>query len=118
MVLIDNYDKMSYTENMILIGKKLIVAFGGSHPQSRRPLGAWELAVKSTNYNSFLELKRTFPSVDYVSHQYTIFNISGNKYRLISEIDYSASVISVRRIWTHAEYSMKTNVDAIRRNKV
>jgi mRNA interferase HigB len=103
---------------MILIGKKLIAAFGSSHPHSRRPLVAWELAIKETNYCSFNELKLTFPSVDYVSHQYTIFDISGNKYRLISEIDYSASVVNVKRVWTHSEYSMKKNEDAIRRNKL
>src|SRR5271156_1857118 len=103
---------------MILIGKKLIAAFGSSYPHSRRPLAAWEGAIKQTNYRSFNELKRTFPSVDYVSHQYTIFNIGGNKYRLVSEIDYSASVVNVKRVWTHAEYSMKTNEDAIRRKRL
>jgi mRNA interferase HigB len=92
---------------MKLIGKKIIFDFGESHPQSRKPLAAWELAIKQTNYNSFKELKMTFQSVDYVSHQYTIFDISGNKYRLVTEINYSASVVNIKRIWTHAEYSMK-----------
>ena len=103
---------------MILIGKKLIVAFGSSHPHSRKPLAAWEQTIRQTNYSSFNELKLTFPSVDYVSHQYTIFDIGGNKYRLISEISYAASVVNVKRIWTHAEYSMKKNEDAIRGNKL
>ena len=103
---------------MILIGKKTIVAFGSFHPQSRKPLAAWEKIVTQTNYNNFAELKLTFPSADYVSHQYTIFNISGNKYRLISEIDYPASVVNVKRIWTHAEYSIKKNEDAIRGNRI
>jgi len=103
---------------MIVIGRKLIVAFGSSHPQSRKPFTAWEQAIKQTNYKSFNELKRTFPSVDYVSHQYTIFNISGNKYRLVSEIDYPAHVVSIKRVWTHAEYSMKKNEEAIRGNKL
>lgn len=81
-------------------------------------MAAWERIIYETDYCSFSELKQTFPSVDYVSHQYTIFNISGNKYRLISEIDYPASLVNVKRIWTHAEYSMKKNEDAIRRNKI
>jgi len=103
---------------MILIGKTIIVAFGSCHPHSRKPLAAWEKTIKQTNYSSFNELKLTFPSVDYVYHKYTIFNISGNKYRLVSEIDYAASVVNVKRIWTHAEYSMKKNDDAIRRDKI
>ena len=103
---------------MILIGKKIIVAFGSYHPHSRKPLAAWEQAIKKTNYYNFKEIKLTFPSADYVYHQYTVFNIGGNKYRLISEIDYFASVVNVKRVWTHAEYSMKTNEKALRRNKV
>lgn len=103
---------------MILIGKKEIVAFGSSHPQSRRPLAVWEGIIRQTNYGSLNELKRTFPSADYVYHQYTIFNIGGNKFRLISEIDYYAGVVNVKRIWTQAEYSMKTNEIVLRRNMI
>lgn len=100
---------------MILIGKKMIAEFGKSHPQSRNPLSTWEQVIKQTDYKNFNELKKTFPSADYVSHRYTVFDISGNKYRLITEIDYPAQVINVKRIWTHAEYSMKKNEDALRR---
>lgn len=88
------------------------------HPHSRKPLAGWELAMRETNYLSFNGLKKTFPSADYVAHQYTIFDIGGNKYRLITEIDYSAGVVNVKRIWTHAEYSMTKNIDAIRGNKI
>jgi len=56
--------------------------------------------------------------MDYVSHQYTIFDIGGNKYRLITEIDYIAKVVNVKRAWTHAEYSMKKNDDAMKRGKL
>lgn len=114
---VDNYDKLSYIE-MILIGKKIIAIFAGTHPDSRRPLAAWEQVIKITNYASFNELKRTFPSVDYVSHQYTIFDISGNKFRLVTEINYIASVVNVKRIWTHAEYSMSKTQEALRGNKI
>lgn len=103
---------------MILIGRKIIVEFGRCHPHSRNPLSTWEKVIKQTNYQSFNELKRTFPSVDYVSHRYTIFDIGGNKYRLITEIDYSARVVNIKRVWTHAEYSMKKNEDALKRGKL
>ena len=103
---------------MILIGRKIIVEFGKDHPHSRNPLSAWEQAIKQTDYKSFNELKQTFPSVDYVGHRYTIFDIGGNKYRLITEIDYVAKVVNVKRTWTHAEYSMKKNEDAIKRGRL
>jgi mRNA interferase HigB len=103
---------------MIVIGKKIIVGFGSTHPHSRKPLTAWEQVMKQTNYTSFNKLKLTFPSADYVYHQYTIFDIGGNKYRLVSEIDYLANVVNVKRIWTHAEYSMPKNQIALRRNRI
>lgn len=103
---------------MILIGKKLIFDFSISHPMSRKPLAGWENTIRQTNYKSFNELKLTFRTADYVPQKYTIFNIGGNKYRLITEIDYSASVVNIKKIWTHAEYSTKSNQDAIRRNLI
>lgn len=115
---VDIYDKMSYSIVMILLGKKMLQAFGKRHPQSVKPLSMWEIIIKQTGYQNFPELKRTFPSVDYVHHRYTIFDISGNKYRLITEINYSATVVNIKKIWTHAEYSMKKNVDALRRGTI
>jgi mRNA interferase HigB len=103
---------------MILIGQKIIVDFGRNHPHSRNPLSAWAEVIKQTDYKSFNELKRTFPSVDYVNHQYTIFDIGGNKYRLITEIDYIAQVVNIKRVWTHAEYSMKKNEEGIKRGNL
>lgn len=103
---------------MILIGRKITAEFGRDHPHSRNPLSAWEKAIKHTHYRSFNELKKTFPSVDYVNHRYTIFDIGGNKYRLITEIDYIANVVNVKRVWTHAEYSMKKHQDALKRGKL
>lgn len=96
----------------------MLVEFGRRHPPSRNPLSAWEQVIKQTDYKSFNELKRTFPSVDYVNHQYTIFDIGGNKYRLITEIDYFANVINVKRVWTHAEYSMRKSIDAMKRGRL
>ncbi len=103
---------------MILIGIKIIVEFKIEHPHSRNSLSAWEKVIKQTDYKSFNEMRRTFPSMDYVGHRYTVFDISGNKYRLITEIDYTAQVVNVKRVWTHAEYSMKKNADALRRGKL
>jgi len=102
---------------MILVGRKIINKFGLSHPQNRKPLATWEKIIANTDYNDFNQLRETFPSADYVP-KYTIFNIAGNKYRLISEIDYPSGVVNVKQIWTHAEYSMKKYQDAIRGNKL
>jgi mRNA interferase HigB len=54
-------------------------------------------------WQNLAELKQTFPSADLVK-KFTVFNIGGNKYRLIVYIDYECQIIFIRHILTHAEY--------------
>lgn len=103
---------------MILVGRKVIIEFEARHPNSRKALSAWDKVVRNTRYHNFHELKLTFPNIDYIYHRYTIFDIGGNKYRMVAEVDYLANVIHVKQIWTHAEYSMKKNNDALRGGKL
>ncbi len=49
------------------------------------------------------EVRRTYPHADAVK-QYTVFNIKGNDYRLISKIEYRLGLIFVKEVLTHAEY--------------
>lgn len=54
-------------------------------------------------YKHFVQLRQTFASADYVS-PFTVFNIAGNKYRLIAIVSYGLGVVSVEHILTHREY--------------
>lgn len=102
---------------MKLINRKEVERFKKKHAQSIKPLIVWESIVNKSCYRSFPELKKTFPSADYVP-QYTVFNIGGNKYRLITEIDYEFQLVDIKIIWTHAEYSQKINVEKLNRGKL
>lgn len=59
--------------------------------------------MKAVDCGSFNELKRVFPSVDYV-RPYTIFNVAGNHVRIVASVDYAARTVAVRWVLTHAEY--------------
>ncbi len=61
------------------------------------------IGSKRTDFNSFIELRQTFPSADNVSNL-TVFNIGGNKARLIAAIHYNTHRIYIRHILTHKEY--------------
>ena len=59
--------------------------------------------MESNSFKSFVELKRVFGSADYVK-PHTVFNIGGNKYRLISLVDYELRAVSIEHVLTHPEY--------------
>jgi mRNA interferase HigB len=59
--------------------------------------------VRKTDYASFVDLRKSFPSADQVG-QFTVFNIGGNKFRLIAAIHYNRKKLYIRHILTHAEY--------------
>jgi len=59
--------------------------------------------MRHVNVTSFVELRRIFPSADQVG-KLTVFNIGGNKARLIAAIHYNRCRIYIRQVLTHTEY--------------
>lgn len=88
---------------MRVITRKRIIEFVKKHPNSESALNNWYQIVSKTNYSSFSELRKTFPSADKVDNL-TVFNIGGNNVRLISAIHYNTKCVYIRHILTHAEY--------------
>lgn len=88
---------------MHIISRKKLLEFAFKHSNSRIALDAWYRKVKSASYKTLIDLKVTFPSADLVG-KYTVFNVGGNKYRLITVIIYEKQRIYIREVLTHAEY--------------
>lgn len=88
---------------MHVIAKPALVKFWLIHPDAESPLQAWYRTVENEVFADFNDLRATFPSADYVDGL-TVFNIGGNKYRLIAAIHYNRHKIYIRAVLTHAEY--------------
>lgn len=88
---------------MRIISKKPLREFWEKHPKSRPMLEQWFKTATQCQAISFHELRKTFSSADYVDG-FTIFDIAGNHYRLITVIHYDKQRIYIRQIMTHAEY--------------
>ena len=88
---------------MHVITRKRINEFTKKYPDSQSSLDTWYQIVKKTNYNSFSELKQHFSNADYVDG-FVVFNISGNKYRLIVAIHFNRKKVYIRDILTHNDY--------------
>jgi mRNA interferase HigB len=93
---------------MILAGKRLLAEFGEGHALVRDAIAAWVAEVEAANWKNLAELKARFPSASFIAKDRVVFNIKGNHFRLDAQVNYSAQVVLVRRIGTHAEYDSWT----------
>ena len=90
---------------MHVIAKPALISFWEKHPDSRSSLMAWHKVIQASDFANFIELKRSFASVDHVKGL-TVFNIAGNKYRLITAIHYDRHKVYIRHVLTHTEYDL------------
>jgi len=88
---------------MHIITRKRLNDFVVLYPEVKTALQHWYRIVKSNNFNSFNEVKTLFPHADQVG-KLTVFNIAGNKVRLITAIHYNSHKIYIRSVLTHSEY--------------
>jgi mRNA interferase HigB len=88
---------------MHIISRKRLLEFAIVHADSETALDTWYRIAKAAEWQNLVELKESYPSADLVGI-YTVFNIKGNHYRLIGEINYRSGTIFIRDILTHADY--------------
>lgn len=78
--------------------------FGLKHADAIDPLNDWWKIAKTKQWQSFRDIKEDFGSVDYVGNDRYVFNIKGNKYRLVAMIFFDIRTVFIRYIGTHANY--------------
>ncbi len=88
---------------MHIITRKRLNQFAATHPETKNALAQWYQLVRQNEFASFGELRTTFPSADQVD-KLTVFNIGGNKVRLIAAIHYNRKKVYIRAVLTHKEY--------------
>ncbi len=88
---------------MHIISRKRLREFWEKHSDSETPLDNWYRIAKSATWQNFAELQETLPSADLVG-KCIVFNIGGNKYRLIVKIEFRKQQIYIKFVLTHKEY--------------
>lgn len=88
---------------MKLISNRPLREFAIIHPAAEEPLQSWRHLIERNTFQNYAELKGVFASVDKVGERY-VFNIGGNKYRLITTIAYQIQIMWVKGVLTHVEY--------------
>jgi mRNA interferase HigB len=88
---------------MHVITRKRLNEFADTHPETKSSLAHWYQLVKNNNFSNFANLRETFPAADQVQNL-TVFNVGGNKVRLIAAIHYNRGKIYIRAVLTRSEY--------------
>jgi len=89
---------------MRVIGKRALIEQYRVFPDCQKALVRWYKLISKNSYKNLAELRRVCPHVDPVD-DLTVFNISGNKYRLIVKIIYQFQRVYIGHFLTHAEYN-------------
>jgi mRNA interferase HigB len=94
---------------MRIISPKSLREYAIQYPDAADSLGNWERVVRAADWRSIQDIRRVFPHADSVQVEskriVTVFNLRGNRYRLIAAIHYNTQRVYVLRFLTHAEYS-------------
>ncbi|MCS5663368.1 MAG: type II toxin-antitoxin system HigB family toxin [Flavobacteriales bacterium] len=97
---------------MRVIAKKVLREFWEKHNNSEEPLKTWYKEVSKANWSEPTDIKSEYAKASILKSSRVVFNICGNQYRLIVEVNYERKWVFIRFIGTHTDYD-KINADKI-----
>jgi mRNA interferase HigB len=93
---------------MLLIGQDVLVRTLKTHSDARKWIASWVATVEDAQWQSLEDIRSDYPSADGVKLKsrlvVTVFNVKGNEYRLLTNVDYQGQVVQVLELMSHAEY--------------
>jgi len=90
---------------MRVISRKKLKEFWEKHPDARQSLQAWYADAKHADWKTPTDIKNIYNNVSLLANNRVVFNIKGNKYRLVVAAQYKYRIIYIRFIGSHREYN-------------
>ena len=90
---------------MRIVAERSLREYWESHADAEEPLQLWLREARAAQWSSPHDIKSAHPSLSILGNNRVCFNIKGNTYRLIVAVSYRASIVLIKFIGTHAEYS-------------
>ena len=97
---------------MQIIALRTLREFWAMHPQAEIPLRAWYGLVSHAEWNGPADERKMFNSADFVGDSRVIFDIGGNKYRIVAHVAYRFKWLLIKFVGTHKEYD-KINPETV-----
>jgi mRNA interferase HigB len=89
---------------MNVLNRELLVQAGVRHTDAKVSLDAWLTEAMQAQWMAPMDIKRRYATASFLGGNVVIFNVRGNRYRLVVKVNYSAQVVLVKWFGTHAEY--------------
>ncbi len=99
-----------------IITRKTLLEYCKKYPDAFTALSEWYFELLNCNFINFNELKEVYGNASLVGDDRVVFNIMGNKYRLVVRVVFEFKVIQIKWFGTHTDYD-KINVSAIHYKK-
>ena len=89
---------------MKIVGKKILHDFKERHADVRSQIDAWEAEADAATWNNSSDIKRRYASASLLPNHQVVFNLKGNRYRLLVQVSYNNQIILIKKVGTHDEY--------------
>ena len=89
---------------MRVIARHTLVDFWQRHRETEQPLRDWLSVVRRTDWASMADVKRVFAKASVINRDRVVFDVLGGNYRLVVAIRFSARIVFIKFVGTHAEY--------------
>jgi mRNA interferase HigB len=89
---------------MRIVARRALREFWIRHPETEQALRAWYHDVQGADWRSPADIKRVYANASILSENRVVFNIKGNRYRLVAAIHYGYQICYIRFVGTHREY--------------
>lgn len=98
---------------MNVVARPILLAFWRKHVEAEQPLKAWYAEAVKAAWKTPQDIKRAYPSASFLPGNRIVFNVGGNKYRLVVAVAYQFGAVYIKFIGTHADYDKidAANVD-------
>jgi mRNA interferase HigB len=87
-----------------IISRKSLREFWEKHPDAQQPLQAWYFDVKQCRWKGPADIKNTYRNASFLADNRVVFNIKGNKYRVVVAVQYDFGIVYIRFAGTHKDY--------------
>ena len=92
---------------MRIISRRRLREFWELHADAEGPLRTWYAIMRTKTYETPHEVRQDFGSASFLGGSRTVYNVGGNKYRLVVDMRYDLGRVYIRQVLTHADYDRK-----------